>query len=113
MLRDAFLPPPLAHPLEPLFRPVGLPRGVRYTSARWNPEALALLVSSLREGADALRAIPVGDLLAAWGDTVARFLRPSSLERRALDPSLARLCRLSRPGRDAALEAVLGGARRE
>ena len=113
MLRDAFLPPPLAHPLEPLFRAAERPHGIRYASARWNPEALALLVSSLREGADALRAIPEGDLLAAWGDTVARFLRPSSLERRALDPSLSRLCRLSRPGLEAALEAVLGGVRRE
>lgn len=113
MLRDAFLPPPLAHPLEPLFRPAALPHGVRYASARWNPEALALLVSSLREGADALRAIPDAGLLAAWGDTVARFLRPGSLERRALDPALARLARLSRPGLDAALEAVLGGVRRE
>lgn len=113
MLRDAFLPPSLAQPLEPLFRPAERPHGVRYASARWNPEALALLVASLREGADALRAIPADGLLAAWGDTVARFLRPSSLERRALDPALARLCRLSRPGLDAALEAVLGGVRRE
>lgn len=113
MLRDAFLPPPLAHPLEPLFRSVALPHGIHYASARWNPEALALLVSSLREGAEALRAIPDADLLAAWGETVARFLRPSSLERRALDPALARFGRLSRPGLEAALETVLGGVRRE
>jgi hypothetical protein len=113
MLRDAFLPPPLAHPLEPLFRSVALPHGIHYASARWNPEALALLLSSLREGADALRAIPDAALLVAWGDTVSRFLRPGSLERRALDPALARLARLSRPGLDAALEAVLGGVRRE
>ncbi|HKV08698.1 MAG TPA: acyl-CoA reductase [Thermoanaerobaculia bacterium] len=113
MLRDAFLPTPLAQPFEPLFRPAERGAGARYASARWNPEALALLVSSLREGAEALRAIPGDDLLAAWGDTVARFLRPGSLERRALDPALARLCRLSRPGLDAALEAVLGGVRRE
>lgn len=113
MLRDAFLPAPLAQSFEPLFRPAERGAGARYASARWNPEALALLVSSLREGADALREIPGDDLLAAWGDTVARFLRSGSLERRALDPALARLCRLSRPGLDAGLEAVLGGVRRE
>jgi Acyl-CoA reductase (LuxC) len=113
MLRDAFLPPPLAHPFEPLFRPVERPAGVRYASARWNPDALGLLTASLREGGEAFRAIPEDALLAAWGETVARFLRPGSLERRALDPALARLCRLSRPGLDAALEAVLGGVRRE
>jgi Acyl-CoA reductase (LuxC) len=113
MLRDAFLPPHLAHPFEPLFRLVDRPAGVRYASARWNPEALGLLVASLREGAEGLRSIPTDELLSAWGETVARFLRPGSLERRALDPALARLCRLSRPGLDAALEAVLGGVRRE
>lgn len=113
MLRDAFLPPPLAHPFEPLFRPVERPAGGRYASARWNPDALGLLTASLREGGEALRGIPGDALLAAWGETVARFLRPGSLERRALDPALARLCRLSRPGLDAALEAVLGGVRRE
>jgi hypothetical protein len=113
MLRDAFLPPHLAHPFEPLFRPVERPAGVRYASARWNPEALGLLAASLREGAAELRSIPMEQLLAAWGETVARFLRPGSLERRALDPALARLCRFSRPGLDAALEAVLGGVRRE
>ncbi|HYO16322.1 MAG TPA: acyl-CoA reductase [Thermoanaerobaculia bacterium] len=113
MLRDAFLPPPLAHPFEPLFRPVERPAGVRHASARWNPEALGILVASLRQGAKELRSIPADELLAAWGETVARFLRPGSLERRALDSALARLCRLSRPGLDAALEAVLGGVRRE
>lgn len=113
MLRDAFLPPPLAHPFEPLFRPVERPPGVRYASARWNPDALGLLTAALREEGEALRGIPEDALLAAWGETVARFLRPGSLERRALDPALARLCRLSRPGLDAALEAVLGGVRRE
>jgi hypothetical protein len=113
MLRDAFLPPPLAQPFEPLFRPVERPAGVRYASARWNPEALGLLVTSLREGAEGLKSIPADELLAAWAETVARFLRPSALERRALDPALARLCRLSRPGLEAALEAVLGGVRRE
>jgi len=60
-----------------------------------------------------LREIPAEDLLDAWGDTVATFLRPGSLERRALDPALVRLCGLSRDGLKAGLEAVLGGVRRE
>jgi hypothetical protein len=111
MLRDAFLPAALAHSWEPSFR--RLERPAAYLAARWTPEALARLISALREGAAALRAIPAEDLLAAWGDTVATFLRPGSLERRALDPPLARLCGLSPEGLRAGLEAVLGGVRRE
>lgn len=109
MLSDAFLPPSLAH----LVRTVERPGAVRYMAARWNPEALARLVAALREGGTALQAVSTEDLLAAWGETVSRFLRPSSLERRALDKALARLTGLSRPGLEAALEAVLGGVRRE
>ncbi|MFL6197901.1 MAG: acyl-CoA reductase [Thermoanaerobaculia bacterium] len=60
---------------------------------------------------DELRAIPSGDLLAAWGETVEAFLDPGSPERRALDPGLARTSRLSPEGLAAALEAVLGGVR--
>jgi len=71
------------------------------------------VAAALREGAAALREISAEDLLAAWGDTVATFLRPGSLERRALDPPLARLCGLSREGLKAGLDAVLGGVRRE
>jgi hypothetical protein len=111
MLRDAFLPAPLAHSREPRFR--RMERPVPYLSARWTPEALERIVAALREGEAALRAIPAEDLLAAWGDTVATFLRPGSLERRALDPPLARLCGLSREGLKAGLDAVLGGVRRE
>jgi hypothetical protein len=112
MLRDAFLPPSLADSREqPHFRAVERP--VRYLSARWTPENLEKLVAALREGTAALREIPAEDLLAAWGDTVAVFLRSTSLERRALDPPLARLCGLSREGLKAGLEAVLGGVRRE
>ncbi|HEV8577771.1 MAG TPA: acyl-CoA reductase [Thermoanaerobaculia bacterium] len=70
-------------------------------------------MAALREGAAALREISSEDLLAVWGDTVAAFLRPGSLARRALDPSLARLCGLSPEGLKAGLEAVLGGVRRE
>ncbi len=111
MLRDVFFPPAAAHSLEPHLRRVERP--VRYLAARWSPETLGELVSALQEGAAALREIPAEDLLAAWGETVATFLRPGSLERRALDPALARLCNLSREGLKAGLEAVLGGVRRE
>lgn len=107
MLRDAFLP----SSVTPHFRAVERP--VRYSSARWTPEALGRTVAALQEGAEALREIPSEDLLAAWGDTVSTFLRSTSLERRALDPALARLCGLSREGLTAGLDAVLGGVRRE
>ena len=112
MLRDAFFPLSFDHSRAPVFRAVEHP-GVRYSSARWSAEPLGRLVAALREGEGALRQIPAEDLLAAWGDTVATFLRPGSLERRALDPPLARLCGLSREGLRAGLEAVLGGVRRE
>jgi hypothetical protein len=112
MLSDAYLPAALAHGRAPVFRAAERP-GVRYNAARWTPEALGRVVAALREGGAALREIPDEDLLAAWGDTVATFLRTGSLERRALDPPLARLCALSRDGLRAGLEAVLGGARRE
>jgi hypothetical protein len=71
------------------------------------------LVGVLRKGAEALRAIPTSDLLVAWSDTVEVFRNPGSPERCGLDPELARLCRLSPEGLSAALEAVLGGVRRE
>jgi hypothetical protein len=108
MLRDAFLPATFPHSREPIFRAVERP-GIRYSAARWTPEALGRVVAALREGEEALRAIPD----AAWGDTVSTFLRTVSLERRALDPPLARLCGLSREGLRAGLEAVLGGVRKE
>ena len=112
MLRDAFLPATFPHSREPIFRAVERP-GIRYSAARWTPEALGRVVAALREGEEALRAIPDDELLAAWGDTVSTFLRTVSLERRALDPPLARLCGLSKEGLRAGLEAVLGGVRRE
>src|SRR5215203_7153904 len=112
MLRDAFLPPSLEHSREqPHFRVVEKP--AHYLSARWTPETLGKLVAALREGAAALREISAEDLLAAWGDTVTLFLRSTSLERRALDPSLVRLSGLSKDGMTAGLDAVLGGVRRE
>src|SRR6185312_1915288 len=106
MLRDAFLPTSFDHSRSPVFRAVEHP-GVRYSSARWSPEPLGRLVAALREGGEELRQIPPEDLLAAWADTVATFLRQGSLERRALDPPLAKLCGLSREGLRAGLEAVL------
>ncbi|HEV7503537.1 MAG TPA: acyl-CoA reductase [Thermoanaerobaculia bacterium] len=112
MLRDTFLPLSFDRSRAPVFRAVEHP-GVRYSSARWSAEPLGRLVAALREGAEALRQIPAEDVLAAWGDTVATFLRQGSLERRALDPPLAKLCGLSREGLRAGLEAVLGGVRRE
>src|SRR6185295_11373334 len=111
LLRDAFLPPAQALTREPFFRRAERP--VPYLSARWTPDSLTRLVSGFGDGAAALREIPSADLLAAWGDTVATFLRPGSLERRALDPALAKLCKLSKEGLKAGLEAVLGGVRRE
>src|SRR4051794_27785820 len=113
MLYDAYVPPSLAHGRgAPVFRAVERP-GVRYSAARWTPESLGRVVAALAEGAAELRAISDEDLLAAWGDTVATFLRPGSLERRALDPPLARLCSLSKEGLKAGLEAILDGYRRE
>ncbi len=112
MLRDAFLPATFAHSREPVFRAVEHP-GIRYSAARWTPEALGRMVAALREGGEALRAIPDDELLAAWGDTVSTFLRAVSLERRALDLQLAKLCGLSLDGLRAGLEAVLGGVRKE
>jgi hypothetical protein len=111
MLRDAFLPSSLARSAEPHLRRVEGP--APYLAARWTPESLGKLTAALQAGAAPLREIPEEDLLAAWGDTVATFLRPGSLERRALAPALARLCGLSREGLKAGLEAVLGGVRRE
>src|SRR5258707_5297077 len=112
MLRDGFFPLSFDHSRARAFRAVEHP-GVRYSSARWSVEPLSRLVAALGEGGEALRQIPAEDLVAAWGDTVATFLRPGSLERRALDPPLARLCGLSREGLRAGLEAGLGGVRRE
>lgn len=73
---------------------------------------IARIVQELRRSEEGLRAVPAADLLDAWSATVEAFLDPASSERRALDPDLARLCRLSPEGLAAGLEAVLGGVRR-
>lgn len=70
-------------------------------------------MTRLRTAGATLRSIPTDDLLAAWAETVEAFRDPASPERRALDPELARLCRLSPQGLAAGLEAVLGGVRRD
>ena len=84
--------------------------GVYYTAARWTPEELVALARHLRSaGRRSLAEISDDTLMTAWSETVTAFLDPCSPERTALDPMLAQLCRLSRPGLEAALEAVLGG----
>ncbi len=83
--------------------------GVDYQAARWSPEALARLAAEVAAAAGPLRAAGAERLLAAWSETVAAFRDPRSPERRALDPALARLTRLSPEGLAAGLEAVLGG----
>jgi hypothetical protein len=77
------------------------------------PASLAEVMARLRAAGATLRSIPAGDLLAAWAETVDAFRDPASPERQALDPGLARLCRLSPEGLAAGLEAVLGGVRRD
>ncbi len=79
----------------------------------WTADALAQVMAGLQAGGAALRSLPAEDLLAAWAGTVEAFLDPASEERRALDPALARTCRLSPEGLDAGLAAVLGGVRGE
>jgi Acyl-CoA reductase (LuxC) len=101
--RDAFLPPSIELPPT---RP-----GLHWLACPWTPEILGQVVTALREGEEALRAIPAADLLSAWAGTVEAFLDPGSPERRGLDPELSRLCRLSPEGLAAGLEAVLGGVR--
>ncbi len=108
MLADFCLPPTLAAPETALAER----DGVSYRSARWRPEGLAGLVPELARGGAALRALPDGDLLAAWAATVEAFLDAGSPERRALDGALSRLTELSPQGLSAGLEAVLGGVRR-
>jgi hypothetical protein len=107
VLADAFFPPELpSPPASPAER-----SGVSFSAAAWSPAALGGLVAELQRGARSLRTLADDDLLAAWSSTVEAFLDPASPERRALDPSLARLTALSPAGLAAGLEAVLGGVR--
>jgi hypothetical protein len=74
------------------------------------------LLARLAAAGPALRAIATDDLLAAWDGVLAALLDPSSPESRQLrasgDTSFASSVRLSEPGLDAALDAVLRGQRR-
>jgi hypothetical protein len=107
MLADAQVPASCATPRAP-----AVLDGVPYAAVRWTPEGLERLVAELRQAGPGLRAISRRSLLSAWGTTVEAFLDPASAERRALEPALARLCRLSPEGLAAGLTAVLGGVRR-
>lgn len=108
MLADAQVPASCVTPRAP-----AVLDGVPYAAVRWTPASLERLVAELRQAGPGLRAIPRRSLLAAWGTTVEAFLDPASAERRALEPALARLCRLSHEGLAAGLAAVLGGVRRQ
>lgn len=106
-LPEDFSTPPTVPPEE--IRPAGR-SGVPYRAAVWSPRRFSALMEHLAgRGRRALAEIDTGALLEAWNRTVAVFRDPSSRQRRALDPSLARLCRLSPDGLAAGLEAVLGG----
>lgn len=84
--------------------------GVFFEAARWTPGDLEALAHHLATvGRDALSEVSDREIYSTWCATVEAFRDPTSAERRSLDPSLARLCRLSPAGLDAGLEAVLGG----
>jgi hypothetical protein len=86
---------------------------VSYVSARWTPQDLEVLALHLQsKGGRDLARISDQALLDAWCETVEAYRDPGSIERKALDPALAHLCQLSRPGLCAGLEAVLGGVSR-
>ena len=65
----------------------------------------------LAAAAPSLRAIPTGDLLAAWNDTLTAFLDAESPERRALDPDLLQATGLSPVGLDHGLRTIGNGMR--
>lgn len=108
--RDHFVPPALTPAATRLARR----GGIELVCAEWAPEDLARVAGHLASrGGAALRDLGAEPLLAAWTDVVERFRDPTSAERRALDPPLADLARLSPAGLAAGLDAVLGGAARE
>lgn len=67
------------------------------------------LALSLAKAASTLRALPDEDLLAAWNDTLAAFLDPTSAERRELDPALLQATGLSPAGLDHGLRTIATG----
>ncbi len=67
------------------------------------------LALSLAAAAPALRAIAEEDLLAAWNDTLAAFLDPTSSERRNVDADLLQSTGLSPAGLDRGLQTIGSG----
>lgn len=109
MLRDFAVPPGLQPPKADAQR-----SGVAYHAAQWTPAELAKLAEHLAEhGARALARLGRERLVATWGETIEALLDRSSPERQELAAALVPLCRLSRAGLEAGLDAVLGGVRRE
>lgn len=109
MVHDAAVPPDVPPPAVAAIER----QGVLYSAARWTPDALARLAHRLAtRGAEALRDLTENRLLDAWSATVEAFSDPASSERRALHTPLQRFSRLSEPGLEAALGAVLGGVGR-
>ena len=70
---------------------------------------LEAVARTLAAAAPALRELPDRDLLAAWDDTLSRFLDASSPERRDLDPHLLRTTGLSPVGLDRGLQSIGAG----
>ena len=106
MPHDAALPPGFPPPPTTV---VEL-HGHLCASARWSGEALGALAKSLAEsGGDSLRQVSDDRLLEVWRSTLSTFVDPGSVERRRLDPLLARCCGLSASGLQAGLEALMGG----
>lgn len=71
-----------------------------------SPVAIA---QRLAAAAPALRATSDDQLLAAWNDTLAAFLDPTSAERRQLDPHLLQTTGLSPAGLDHGLRTIGNG----
>jgi len=67
------------------------------------------LAERVAAAAPALRAIPDGELLAAWNDTLAALLDRGSPERRALEPGLLDSTGLSPEGLHRSLQAIGAG----
>jgi hypothetical protein len=103
MLEDAFLPPAV----EPTGRSLRRRHGCEWRAAAWSPESLGFLMAALANAGTP--ELDAGELASAWTAAVAELRDPESKVRRALDPPLARLTRLSPAGVAAGLEAVLGG----
>lgn len=108
MIDDAACPTSLSPASSAIER-----QGISYTAARWTPDGLAALAATLDDaGSSALGELSDDRLLAAWCQAIGKLRDPQSDQRQALATALARFCRLSPTGLEAALEAVLGGVDR-